>query len=132
MWLLTQDSKASAFTRLLFAMRPWYASEPRQLGGPRVASVIDPITVSRAWALQNLLDAPGSAEIPSRRPRSGCARNVPWLGRLWGDGLIRLESLAVSSEALDWSRTDPDGLYSRRPIPRRQAAARRKPGTLND
>ena len=27
-WLLTQDSKATAFTRLLFAMRPWYASEP--------------------------------------------------------------------------------------------------------
>jgi hypothetical protein len=38
-------------------------------------------------------------------------RNVPWLGRLWGDGLIRSNSLAVSSEALDWSRTDPDGLY---------------------
>ncbi len=32
-WLLTQDSKAFAFTRLLFAMRPWYASEPRQLSG---------------------------------------------------------------------------------------------------
>ena len=24
-WLLTQDSKATSFTRLLFAMRPWYA-----------------------------------------------------------------------------------------------------------
>ena len=32
-WLLTQDSKASAFTRLLYAMHPWYASEPHQLGG---------------------------------------------------------------------------------------------------
>ena len=54
-WLLTQDSKATALTRLLFAMRPFYASEPRQLGGARVASVIDPVAVSRAWALQALL-----------------------------------------------------------------------------
>src|SRR5262249_326846 len=38
-WLLTQDSKAYAFTRLLFAMRPWYASEPRQLNGARIATV---------------------------------------------------------------------------------------------
>ena len=33
-WLLTQDSKATAFTRLLFAMAPWYARRPRQLGRP--------------------------------------------------------------------------------------------------
>ena len=32
-WLLTQDSKATAFTRLLFGMHPWYASEPGQLDG---------------------------------------------------------------------------------------------------
>ena len=32
-WLLTQDSKASAFTRLLFAMRPWYESRPHQVDG---------------------------------------------------------------------------------------------------
>src|SRR5262249_57867442 len=50
-WLLTQDSKASAFTRLLFAMRPWFAAEPRQLQGARVASLIDPITLSPAWPL---------------------------------------------------------------------------------
>ena len=31
-WLLTQDSKADPFTRVLFALRPWYASEPHQLG----------------------------------------------------------------------------------------------------
>ena len=57
--LLTQDSKATALTRLMFAMRPWYASEPHQLNGARVASVIDPVTVSRAWALQALLDGSG-------------------------------------------------------------------------
>ena len=38
-WLQTQDSKATAFSRLLFAMKPWYAREPRQLewtqGGDR-------------------------------------------------------------------------------------------------
>ena len=68
-WLLTQDSKATAFTRLLFAMQPWYASEPRQLDGARVASVADPVAVSRAWALRLLLDAPIAVEDePPQRP----------------------------------------------------------------
>ena len=70
-WLLTQDSKATALTRLMFAMRPWYASEPRQLGGARVASVIDPITVSRAWALQVLLDGSGEHESRASGARVG-------------------------------------------------------------
>jgi hypothetical protein len=108
-WLLTQDSKASAFTRLLFAMRPWYAVEPRQLGGARVASVIDPITVSRAWAIQSLLDAPGTKESESAAP-VWVQRNAPWLGRFWGEGLVRTYPLAVSREAIEWSRSDPEGL----------------------
>ena len=57
-WLLTQDSKSTGFTRLLFAMKPWYASRPRQVDGLRIATVADPVAVSRAWALQLLLDAP--------------------------------------------------------------------------
>ncbi len=32
-WLLAHDSKSTALTRLLFAMRPWYASEPPQVDG---------------------------------------------------------------------------------------------------
>jgi 4-amino-4-deoxy-L-arabinose transferase-like glycosyltransferase len=110
-WLLTQDSKASAFTRLLFAMRPWFASEPRQLGGARVASVIDPINVSRAWALQGLLDAPGPKYSEPAAPE-WVRRNTPWLARLWGDGLIRSKPLAVSQEAFDWAQSDPDGLLA--------------------
>jgi len=61
-WLLAQDSKAIAFTRLLFAMQPWYASEPRQLDGARVATVVDPVAVSRAYALRILLDAPDRSQ----------------------------------------------------------------------
>jgi hypothetical protein len=110
-WLLTQDSKASAFTRLLFAMRPWFASEPRQLGRARVASVIDPISVSRAWALQALLDAPAERDFEPAAP-GWVRRNAPWLARLWGDGLIRSRPLAVNQEAFDWARSDPDGLLA--------------------
>jgi 4-amino-4-deoxy-L-arabinose transferase-like glycosyltransferase len=50
-WLLTQDSKAVPLTRLLFVMRPWYALRPPQLDGLRVATVDEPVAVSRAWAL---------------------------------------------------------------------------------
>ncbi len=50
-WLLTQDSKATPFTRLLYAMTPWYSIRPRQLDGLRVATVADPLAVSRAAAL---------------------------------------------------------------------------------
>ena len=56
-----------AFTRLLFAMRPWYSSQPRQLGGAQVAAVADPVAVSRAYALKTLLDAPD----PSRARAAG-------------------------------------------------------------
>jgi dolichyl-phosphate-mannose-protein mannosyltransferase len=110
-WLLTQDSKASALTRLLFAVRPWFASKPRQLGGSRVASVIDPIGVSRAWALQCLLDGPGVRV--SKPPAPEWVRRIaPWLARLWGDGLVESYPLAISQEVLAWSRSDPDGLLA--------------------
>jgi hypothetical protein len=108
-WLLTQDSKATALTRLMFAMRPWYASEPRQLGGARVASVIDPIAVSRAWALQVLLDSSGELTEAPRAPE-WVRRHAPWSARFWGDGLTRVPPLAVCNEVLEWSRSDPEGL----------------------
>jgi Dolichyl-phosphate-mannose-protein mannosyltransferase len=110
-WLLTQDSKATALTRLMFAMRPWYASEPHQLGGARVASVIDPITVSRAWALQVLLDSSGEHPTEARAPE-WVRRHAPWAGRFWGDGLTRVPPLAVCNEVLEWSRSDPEGLLA--------------------
>jgi 4-amino-4-deoxy-L-arabinose transferase-like glycosyltransferase len=121
--LLTQDSKATAFTRLLFAMRPWYASEPPQLDGARVASVCDPVAVSRAWGLFVLLDTGDrSPPVPLASPE-WVRRFVPWLGRLWGDGLLseidssgrlraKVHRLAVNHRILDWSRTDPKGLLA--------------------
>jgi Dolichyl-phosphate-mannose-protein mannosyltransferase len=89
-WMQTQDSKASAFSRLLFAMRPWYAREPRQLGGLRVATVADPVAVSRAWALELLLDAPDAE--PKKPPR--------------------INRLMVNRQTLDWARTDPGGFLA--------------------
>src|SRR5207244_4185023 len=123
-WLLTQDSKASAFTRLLFAMRPWYASEPRQLDGARVASVDDPVAVSRAWALFVLLDAPDRSRPDLAAAPAWIREVVPWLGRLWGEGLIKVRRLALNESVLAWSRSDPEGLLAaarhiadRQPIP---------------
>ena len=93
-------------------MRPWYASEPRQLDGARVASVIDPVAVSRAWALLTLLDGTDRSAKTSRRRPHGSATHVPWLGRLWGDGLIKAKPLALNQSVLDWSRSDPEGLLA--------------------
>ncbi len=122
-WLLTQDSKATAFTRLLFGMHPWYASEPPQLDGARVASVYDPAAVSRAWALFVLLDdADRSPPVPFAAP-DWVRRFAPWLGRLWGDGLLselspsgtlraRVHRLGINEAILSWSRNDPEGLLA--------------------
>jgi hypothetical protein len=122
-WLLTHDSKAAPFTRLLFGMRPWYASEPPQLGGARVASVYDPVAVSRAWALYLLLDAPDpSLPDPPAAPK-WVHRRVPWLARFWGDDLragfdnrgrwrARVRRPAVNPAILEKSRSDPEWLLT--------------------
>ena len=110
-WLLTGDSKATAFTRLMYVMRPYYGSEPPQLGGVRVASVYDPVAVSRAWALQTMLDGEGKFDSRPLAP-DWVREHVPWLGRFWGDGLTPLPTLAVVTEVLDWSRSDPEGLLA--------------------
>ena len=89
-WLQTQDSKATAFTRLLFAMRPWYKREPRQLDGLRVATVADPVAASRAWALELLLDAPDPK--PKETPK--------------------VNRLTLNEKILDWARTDPEGFLA--------------------
>jgi hypothetical protein len=107
---LTQDSKATALTRLLFAMKPWYASRPPQLDGLRVASVADPPAVSRAWALQLLLDAPSGGPREAPLAPSWVRAHAPWLARLWGDGVPRCPRLNVNEEAFQWARTDPAGL----------------------
>ncbi len=81
-WLLTQDSKSSAFTRLLFEMRPWLASEPRQLDGAQVAAVADPVAVSRAWRSSSCSTRPISAHPTLPRHLTGY-ETTP---RGWGGG----------------------------------------------
>lgn len=92
-WLLTQDSKAMPLTRLLYQMTPWLAVAPRQLGGARVATVADPVAVSRAWALRLLAEG-GS------RPRKA------------GDPANRVPRPSADATLLDWARRDPDGLIA--------------------
>ena len=87
MWLLTHDSKATGFTRLLFALHPWYERRPAQLGGLRVAAVADPVAVSRAWALWLLADGRGTPQPPPLAP-------LP----------------AVNEPAFRWARDAPSGL----------------------
>ena len=96
----------------MFAMRPWYASEPRQLGGARVASVIDPVAVSRAWALQALLD--GSGERDSRPIGAGVGATARAVARPVSGAMDspRSRPLAILSDVLDWSRSDPEGLLA--------------------
>jgi hypothetical protein len=111
-WLLTQDSKATMFTRLLFAMRPWYSREPRQLEGARVATVSDPVAVSRAWGLFVLLEAPDPGRPTGPAAPEWVTAYVPRLGRLWGDGLTKAPALAINQGMVDWSRSDPEGLVA--------------------
>src|SRR5262249_41777640 len=106
----TQDSKASAFSRLLFAMRPWYAREPSQVDGLLLATVADPIAVSRAFALQAILDAPDRSRPDPPAAPAWVQRFVPILGRFWADGLRRIHRLALNQNILDWARNDPTGL----------------------
>lgn len=110
-WLLAQDSKSSDFTRLLYAMRPWYASRPRQLGGLRVVTVADPRAAARAWAL-TLLTGPGDDRPPAPRATAPAwvHQYAPPLGRLWGEGLDRDRLPSVYEPAFAWARDDPDGL----------------------
>ncbi|MBY0396937.1 MAG: 4-amino-4-deoxy-L-arabinose transferase, partial [Thermoleophilia bacterium] len=109
-WLLTQDSKASAFTRLLFAIRPWYASRPAQLDGLRVATVADPPAVATAWTLWLLTDAPDD-QPPERPDVPAWVRNTaPALGRFWGEGLTKVARLGAYEPTFEWARSDPEGL----------------------
>ncbi len=122
-WLQTQDSKSSGFTRLLFAMTPWYGLAPRQLDGARVATVADPLAVSRAWALWLLTDSPRPMPTPARAP-AWVRQFAPWLGRLWGEGLIYVRGTDPNEPLFDWAHSDPQGLLAAA----RTLADRHEPG----
>lgn len=113
LWLLTHDSKASSFDRLLFAMTPWYESRPRQLDGLRVLTVADPRAVSRALALHLLVRGPApSVEILGPAAPEWVRQLAPPLAFLWGDGLERVEPLRPDERALAWAKEDPEGLLA--------------------
>jgi hypothetical protein len=108
-WILTQDSKASAFSRLLFAMRPFYERRPRQLGRLRVLTVASPVAVSRAWGVKWLLDAPDDSPLPPPASPRWIREILPPLGRFWGDGVTKVRKLTIRNEVLEWARKDPAG-----------------------
>ena len=104
-WLLTQDSKASAFTRLLVRD----ASLVRERAAParrrRVASVADPVAVSRAWALFVLCSTPPIAASPTRpRPRPGSASTSPGSAASGATGCSRssTDGRLRGSRSIDW------------------------------
>ena len=89
-----------------------------------MASVVNPVAASRAWALRTLLEVPDRSRPARSAAPDWVHRYVPWLGRLWGDGLlveydrqgnpvkVKIHRLAVNQAVLDWSRSDPQGLLA--------------------
>jgi hypothetical protein len=59
--LLTHSSKASPFTRLLYALKP---QREWSHDGVRLLSLYDPPAVARTWGLWLLLDATDYSEVP--------------------------------------------------------------------
>ena len=78
---------------------PGTPASPRQLDGAQVASVADPVAVSRAYALRSLLDAPDRSATRAAGRSAWVRDHVPWLARFWGDGLIKAK--ATHSEPED-------------------------------
>ena len=109
-WMLTHDSKANPFGRLLFAMKPLYARAPTQLDGLRVVTLDEPKTVARAWAL-DLLTHISTASPTLHAP--AWVRSSVWLapfGRFWGEGVTMGPELDLDSTLFNWARSDPAGL----------------------
>ena len=106
---------------------PWLASEPRQLDGAQVAAVADPVAVSRAWALQLLLDAADLSPPTAEAAPRGCSRPCTLAGRFWGDDLKKAHRLTLNQAVLDWSRYRSRGTARRRPQDRSQQIDRRGP-----
>lgn len=130
MHLLTHSSKASAFTRVLYALEPRYSSGPR---GVRLFSLYDPVAVSRGFALTLFLDGgPSGATRPLRhrlhREMLELAQRQPHSVEIAATllnevGLSEAQARARGREpgaavVLDWLAQRPDDLQqllSRRP-----------------
>jgi 4-amino-4-deoxy-L-arabinose transferase-like glycosyltransferase len=110
LWLLTHDSKAMAYSRLLFALAPWYHESPTQLNGLRVLTVASPRAAARAVGLWLLTDDADRSEPDPPSSPDWVRRYVPFLGRLWGDGLEKVKRLATNEPLLKWARHEPESL----------------------
>ena len=109
-WSLTHDSKATPFTRLLFAMEPIYARTPRQLGGLRVVTLDSPEAVARAWALDLLTHVSTPAETLRAPAWVRSSALLAPLARFWGEGVTKGPILALDPTIPAWARADPAGL----------------------
>jgi 4-amino-4-deoxy-L-arabinose transferase-like glycosyltransferase len=110
MWLLTHDSKAAPFTRLLFVMKPFLESRPRQLGGSRVWEIASPEGGSRALALYLLTDAKALPRGARPNAPGWVQKYLPVLARFWGDGVTKIAPLSVNEPIFDWAAADPGSL----------------------
>lgn len=111
-WLLTHDSKADGYSKLLFTLRPRYALKPPPFKGLPIASVADPSQAALAWALELLADRKpgGKPRISQGQAPDWISRVFPPAARLWGDGIVRPPAPRPNEEILRWARTDGPGL----------------------
>lgn len=140
MWLLTHDSKATTFSRLLFSLTPWYARYADQLNGLRVMTVADPKAVGRAMALWILCHGTeGQPRVTTGDAPGYIRRFLPFLARFWGEGLSKIPTPTIYEEIFELARSNPSALrlaverYSKRqgiyePIDVRVAAVIDRPG----
>lgn len=108
MWLLTHDSKAEAFTKLLFQMRPWYGSTPTELEGARVLTVAGPVAVSRAWALKTLTVLNEGRRPKLEAPPEWARRWVPGIEGLWAIRPTLAERAVLNRRVFEWAQDEPD------------------------
>ena len=104
MWLLTHDSKASPFTRLLFRDEAVSGVAPTATGRLRVWEIASPEGASRAWALQLLVDTEISGSTRETKCPAWISTTLPALGRFWGDGVTKIAPLAVNTPIFDWAQ----------------------------
>lgn len=127
MHLLSHSSKAVPFTRLLYALRPWYASGSE---GVRLFSVYDPASVSRAFVLTLLLDDNSSRGLRRQVNRDMIerARRSPHAVELAGTLLLELGVDGALARARE---REPEAVpviehLARRPNDLQQVLSRRK------
>ena len=111
-WLLTQDFESAGVHAVFICDAPLVHQPAAQLGESQVITVAEPVTVSRAYALRALLEARDQSPPAPPAAPPWVRDFVPWLARLWGDGVIKRKPPTLDQTILNWSRTDPAGLLA--------------------